>query len=199
MNSTLAGTSLRSRVLLPIAITGAFAVCFGSWRVRVWAREHFVEAESRRAETLANAACSALEGCPDRHELQRCAQALAAERGVLELVVTAEGRVLASSRGEWLGRAAADVVPDHAGDPLSIARPLESHAGPAQLGLFVDREPALRLADELGLRVALFGAGALLALLGLGFTLLRYVLLRPLGLLEGGLERAVPHDRSRAA
>jgi PAS domain S-box-containing protein len=101
------GRSLKRKLLLPMLLLWAVLAAAAGWSIYAQFQNQMVERVRMRAEMVANAVNYAAESVSNHGELQRIVTAIGAEDEVSLIVVVGSrpARVLASTRGAWLGKA----------------------------------------------------------------------------------------------
>ncbi len=115
--------SLRSKLLLPLALLAFVLTAVAIWGIRANSRRQFTLELEQRGDRVAHFVNSSAEIVSRPVELRRVVTALAAEDDILEIVVAGgqPARVLASTNAAWLGRPLAELRVRDVADDLSTA------------------------------------------------------------------------------
>ena len=126
MNPVVPGAatgSLMRKMLLPLLLAGAAGAVAAIWMTERRTEQQLAEQLRQRAELAANMLNYAAEVISRPGELQRIVTAIGADRDILDIVVAGghPARVLASTKGVWLGKPLAELPAGEVADDLREA------------------------------------------------------------------------------
>ena len=213
--------SLRRKLVFPLLLIGVAVAGLTTWQLQLSSRRQWSELALRRAELVAHMVNYTAESVSRAGELQRVVAAIGADEGILAIVVVGGQpvRVIASTRGVWRGKLLTDLPGEEVADDLNLAmqtRSSHQHFNEAEhrfhysmplllsqaeltkgtlsagaVTIYLDTRSLSASIRTITTAHTLIVLAGLCIITGIGFALLRLLVLQPVA----RISRAVLRDR----